>query len=319
MIAQSDRLGAGIIAVDTEYVRPRMDASYLIVDGGRAAFVDAGTHHSVPNLLAALAAEGLEPGAVDYILLTHVHLDHAGGAGRLSQALPSAKILVHPRGAGHLADPTKLAAATKAVYGDAAFASLYHELLPIPPERIITADDGFEFQLGRRRLHAIHTPGHALHHICIHDRDSCELFAGDTFGVSYRELDTAAGAFIFPTTSPSQFDPRQLHASIERILRLRPDSVFLTHYGRVTGIERLGADLHADIDAFVAIAESGGEGAPTLPERTALMEHHLFEYLANRLDVHGNTDAPEVRHRLLDADVTLNAAGLAAWLARRDL
>jgi glyoxylase-like metal-dependent hydrolase (beta-lactamase superfamily II) len=311
-----ERVGAGVFAIDTDFVRPRMDASYLIVDHGRAAFVDTGTYHSVPNLLAALAAQGLDPGDVEYILLTHVHLDHAGGAGRLSQALPAAKVLVHPRGAAHLVDPSRLVAAARAVYGDAMFAAHYHEITPIPGERIVVADDGFEFSLGHRGLRAIHTPGHALHHLCIHDRDTCELFSGDTFGVSYREFDTAAGAFIFPTTSPSQFDPDQLHASVDRIVRLRPDAVFLTHYGRVTAIDRLGADLHADIDAFVVIAEHAAEQAATTPERVARMESDLSDHLTKRLSVHAK--GAELRPAgLLDTDIALNAAGLAAWLARR--
>jgi glyoxylase-like metal-dependent hydrolase (beta-lactamase superfamily II) len=192
-------VGAGVFAVDTEHVRPQADASYLIVDGGRAAFVDTGTHRSVPNLLAALTALDIDVERVDYVLLTHVHLDHAGGAGTLMASLPQARIVVHPRGAPHLTDPAKLVAGTKTVYGDEVFAALFGDALPIPAERITTVEDGERLAFGARTLEFLHTPGHALHHLCILDRDTRELFTGDTFGVSYRESDTAAGPFILRT------------------------------------------------------------------------------------------------------------------------
>jgi glyoxylase-like metal-dependent hydrolase (beta-lactamase superfamily II) len=180
-----EQVGRGIFAIDTEYVRPRMDASHLIVDEGHAAFVDVGTHFSIPNLLATLAALDLGPDAVDYVFLTHIHLDHAGGAGRLVAALPRARVLVHPRGMAHVVDPTILAAATAAVYGAARFAKEYGEIQAIPADRVEALDDGQRVVLGARTWEFMFTPGHALHHVCIVDRDGGDLFAGDTFGVSY--------------------------------------------------------------------------------------------------------------------------------------
>jgi glyoxylase-like metal-dependent hydrolase (beta-lactamase superfamily II) len=302
----------GIHVIDTEYVRPRMDASHLIVDSGRAAFVDTGTTLSVPRLLDALAARGLATLAVDYIILTHIHLDHAGGAGRLAECLPGARVLVHPRGAAHLCQPERLIAATKAVYGEPAFRALYGEILPIASERITPVADGDRVTLGDRTLTFIHTPGHALHHLCVLDRAAACVFAGDTFGVSYRELDTDQGEFIFATTSPTQFDPAQLHASIDRILALEPRAVYLTHYGPVVDVPRLGADLHGDIDAFVAIARRSSGAA----DRVDAIRARLFEHLSARLDAHGFSGGTAARHAVLDGDIDLNAAGLAAWLDR---
>jgi glyoxylase-like metal-dependent hydrolase (beta-lactamase superfamily II) len=302
-------VGSGVYAVDTETVRPLADASYLMVESGRAAFVDTGTHHSVPNLLKALATLDLDADQVDYILLTHVHLDHAGGAGRLAAALPGARVVVHPRGAAHLVGPERLVAATKAVYGEAAFAAQFGDIVPIAAERIRTVEDGERLAFGSRALEFWYTPGHALHHLCIADRESREVFTGDTFGISYRETDTAAGEFIFPTTTPAQFDPGQLHASISRVAALEPDCAYLTHYGRVGRIGALAQALHADVDAFVRIAREAGRDA-------GRMERAMYRHLAERLDAHGFPADEDKRHALLDGDVALNCAGLAAWLAR---
>ncbi len=308
---RSVRVGDGVYAIDTEYVRPQMDASHLVVDSGRAAFVDTGTHLAVPILLQALAELELEAADVDYILLTHIHLDHAGGAGRLSAALPRAKVLVHPRGAAHLIAPAKLVAASKAVYGEAAFAKHYGDVVPIAAERIMTVEEGQRIVLGRRQFEFINSPGHALHHVCIVDHEAGEIFTGDTFGVSYRELDTLAGAFLFATTTPSQFDPDQLHATVERIMSLNLRTAYLTHYSRVDNIDTLGAHMHADIDAFVDIARS-----VDAPHRIAQLEARLFEYLSQRLDQHGFAGDEACRRAILKDDVALNAAGLEAWLAR---
>ena len=308
-----EQVGEGVIAIDTEYVRPRMDASHLLISNGHAAFVDTGTSFSVPNLMATLAAVDLDPDAVDYIILTHIHLDHAGGAGSLAAALPRARVLVHPRGAAHIVDPSILVAATRMVYGDARFARDYGDIVGIPAGRVDAVADGHRLCLGARTLEFIHTPGHALHHLCLFDRESAEVFTGDTFGVSYREFDTAAGAFIFPTTTPTQFDPAQLHASIDRILATGATCAYLTHYSRVDRLELLGRHLHADIDAFVGIAL----GAAAESDRVAAMIPRLFEHLSARLDEHGFTGGAAERHAGLDGDIALNAAGLDTWLSRR--
>ncbi len=307
-----ERASEGVIVVDTEFIRPRADASHLIVDAGRAAFIDTGTYFSVPHLLAALAGQGLDAGAVDFIVLTHVHLDHAGGVGRLAAALPHARVLLHPRGIAHIVDPSILAAATKAVYGEARFASDYGEVSGVAPERVSALEDRQRIRVGRRTLEVAHTPGHALHHVCLVDLDTREAFTGDTFGVSYRELDTAAHEFIFPTTSPSQFDPDQLHTSIDRIVEYRPTAAYLTHYGRVTHVDQLALDLHSSLDAFVHI----GRSVAATSDPAARMKPLLFDHLSARLTAHGFAGDAATRHALLDGDVELNAAGIALWLAR---
>ncbi len=308
----SEPVAPGIHAVDTEYVRRRMDASHLIIDGAHAAFVDTGVNASIPNLEAALCAQGLSVSDVEYILLTHIHLDHAGGAGLLAQRCPQAKVLVHPRGAGHLAEPAKLIAATKQVYGEAAYAKIYGDILPIPAARIVAVEEGHRFNLGARRFEVLHTPGHALHHVCFVDRETGHVFAGDTFGVSYREMDNEQGEFVIATTTPTQFDPEQLHASIERIKNLNPRSVFLTHYSRVSHVRRLAEDLHRDIDRYVAIAREHADAS----ERSRRIRESLHEWYAQRLREHAWDGGDEHAYELLNMDLDLNAAGLDAWLKR---
>jgi glyoxylase-like metal-dependent hydrolase (beta-lactamase superfamily II) len=302
----------GITAVDAEYLYSGHAAAHVIEDGGRAAFVDVGTNSSVPYLLDALAQLGIARAAVDYLLLTHVHLDHAGGAGALMRALPNARALLHPRGAGHMIDPTRLIAGSKAVYGEEPFRRMYGELLPIPAERVHAVTDGERVQLGARTLELIHTPGHAQHHYVVVDQAHASIFSGDTFGISYRALDTQNGAFITPSTVPTQFDPEQHLASIDRMLAYRPESMYLMHFSRVTGVPRLAAQLKEQITALARIARSHADDADPYPGIRADMRA-LWLTLARR---HGITLADADIEHALASDLTLNTQGLIAWLAR---
>jgi glyoxylase-like metal-dependent hydrolase (beta-lactamase superfamily II) len=299
-----------VIAIDARYIRPKLAAIHLIVESGRAAFVDTGTFRSVPHMLDALKQQGLTAADVDYVFLTHVHLDHAGGAGAVMQALPNAKCVLHPRGARHMIDPSKLAAAAKDVYGEQRFDTMYGELIPIPQERVVVVEDGQRVALGGREFEFIHTPGHANHHYCIVDRAGGIIFSGDTFGMSYRELDTEQGAFIMPITTPSQFDPEAAHKSVDRLLSYHPRAIYVTHYSRVEGLEKLARDLHEEIDGYVAIARKHAHSA----NRTAAMLDDMTAYIFERLDRHGVRKDDAFRHQLLDGDMKLNVQGLEVWL-----
>jgi glyoxylase-like metal-dependent hydrolase (beta-lactamase superfamily II) len=302
------RFADGITAVDTEYLRPQMDAAHVVVAGSRAAIVDTGPNSAVPLILAALAELGIERDAVDYLFLTHVHLDHAGGAGALMRELPRATAVLHPRGAPHMIDPARLIAGSRAVYG-ALFDGLYGEILPIPRERVAIAQDGQRFELAARAFECVHTPGHALHHQAIVDLDTASIFTGDTFGVSYREFDTARGPWIMPTTTPTQFDPGQLKGSIVRLMQFRPRRLYLTHYSEVAQCARLANDMYDAIDAYVRIARASGQD-------TKRMRFELRAWAHDSLREHGTTMTPDAIDALLGKDFDLNAAGLAHWLER---
>jgi glyoxylase-like metal-dependent hydrolase (beta-lactamase superfamily II) len=299
-----------IPTIDTGFVRPQFDAAYLIVERGHAAFIDCGTAFSVPRMLTALDAAGLTPADVDWLILTHVHLDHAGGAGALLARLPNARLVVHPRGARHMIDPTQLWAGASAVYGEAVMEQTYGRLTPVPAARVLEAPDDGSIDLAGRPLRCLATPGHAKHHIAVYDARANVCFTGDVFGLSYRDFDTTAGPFILPTTSPVQFDPPALHASIERLLALHPQAMYLTHYGRVENVERLAADLHAQIDAMVALAHA----ADGKPDRHDLLVNTLTTLYATRAAAHGWSGGRTGLRELLQMDVELNAQGLGVWL-----
>ena len=301
----------GISAIDSGFGRPLMDAIHLIVEDERAALVDTGTNASLPLVMAALAAKGLAPEQVDYVILTHIHLDHAGGAGALMRALPNAVLAVHPRGARHMADPSRLVAGTVAVYGEAQARRMYGDILPVAAGRIVETPEGATIRLSGRELHFLDTPGHARHHVCIRDGRSGQVFAGDTFGLSYRELDVDGRPSVFPITTPVQFDPPAMHASIDRLLALRPEAIYVTHYGQVRDVPRLGADLHRLIDAHVEVAlHHLGAGA----ERQRRIAAGLADVMLDEASRQGWRMATERLLRMMAADLELNAQGLVAWL-----
>lgn len=302
----------GITAVDTEYVRPGLAASHVIVHRGRAAFVDTGTSRSVPLLLAALDILGIPRDAVDYVFITHVHLDHAGGAGRLMQELPVAQAVLHPRGAPHMVDPSRLIAGSIAVYGEERYRQLYGELVPIPAERVRVVQDGERLSLGGRELEFLHTPGHALHHYVIADAAYSCMFTGDTFGLSYREFDTKNGAFVIPTTTPTQFDPDQLLASVRRLLAHGPQAMYLTHYSRVTDVPRLADLLQAQIHELVSIARRHADA----PDRESAIRADMLSLWLRLLREHGCTMSDEAVEDFLAMDLDLNTQGIIAWLDR---
>jgi len=309
-LPRTTQLDHGITAIDTDHIRPLFDASHLIVENNRAAFVDTGANESVPLLLEVLAEKDLDKADVDFVFLTHVHLDHAGGAGLLMQSLPNAKAVLHPRGAPHMIDPEKLTRGAQAVYGKEKFAKQYGEIVPIEEDRIIVVADDAEISLGGRALRCLYTEGHARHHYVLSDPCSRGVFTGDSFGLSYREFDTPRGEFIYPTTTPVHFDPPEAHKAIDRIMGLSPARLFLTHYSQVTGLSRLADDMHRRIDDFVTMARR----AEHETNRTESIHRSMYAYFHEELAEHGFAGTAEQINKIVEIDVLLNTMGLEFWL-----
>ncbi len=309
--------GEGIFAIDSDYLRPRLAAIHLIVEDGRAAFVDTGVNASMPALLGALGELSMAVTQVDYVILTHVHLDHAGGAGAMMRAFPNAQLIVHPRGARHMIDPSRLIAGTLAVYGPEATERLYGEIVPVAADRVVEAGDGFCVKLGGRELVCLDTPGHARHHNAIVDTRSGHIFAGDNFGVSYPELDVGERQFIFPTTTPVQFEPEKMHVTIDRLTSYAPGAIYLTHFGQLRDPVPKAAILHRQVDAFVALAQAEQSGLGAGADRD-LRHQRIRERMAEFLLAEARRfGSPLANQNILEVfanDLELNAQGVGVWL-----
>lgn len=326
----------GIYALDSGYLREQLAAVHIIHHQGRLAIIDTGTFKILPHVLNALKTLGAEPNDVDYVMLTHIHLDHAGGAGVMMKAFPQARLVVHPRGARHMASPAQLIAGVEAVYGKARTRELYGEILPIPAARMIEAPDNTTIHLADRPLLCLDTPGHARHHIVIYDADSKGVFTGDMLGISYPALIANGKPFLFPTTTPSQFDPIAMRQSVERILAMQSEAAYLTHFGRLLSPQQHAPELLRRMDAFVRMAKAAkqkvgiprglsrdglkpaGRAGDTTPEALypdlhATLCANLRDYLFAEVRAHGVTTDDATLNAILDMDVDLNAQGLALW------
>lgn len=305
-IANSD-----IFTVDANYLKTNGAAIYLIRSNHRIAIIDTGSQSSIEPIKAALATLGLDWQAVDYIILTHIHLDHAGAASQLMKLCSKAQLVVHPKGARHMIDPQRLIDGTTAVYGKPYFDKVYGEIHPIDATRVQTSEDGSSVDLAGRQLQIIFTPGHAYHHHSIHDIQTNSVFTGDTFGVSYPSFRQGELSYFLPSTTPVQFDPEALHQSINRIMQLSPSYIYPTHFGVSTFSNTIAAQLHEQIDMLVRLTQSTVKKHG--PECKEQLKDALIDYSANCLKnwlPEANLDDAK---QWMKMDCELNAQGLLVW------
>ena len=301
-------IAAGISIIDSGYISQDFAAIYLIRQGNDIAIVETGTNYSVPNIQQALEEDGLSFSNVRYIIPTHVHLDHAGGAGELMRLCQNAQLVIHPRGARHMVDPSKLIAGAMAVYGAEKFNYLYGDILPIDSSRIIEADDNFVLDFNGRELLFIDTPGHARHHFCIWDKLTESMFTGDTFGLSYREFDTGDEVYVFPTTTPVQFDPEELIKSIAKLMEYNPKRVCLTHFGAIKPTTKVTDQLITGIKFLSNLAKQYASDS----NAKALIQSEMMGYFLMQLKRMGVKDQDFCKQKL-QKDVELNTQGLIYW------
>ena len=307
---------AEVRTIDTHYLAHEgFAAAFLLLEGEKAAFVETNTNHAVPHLLAALEAAGRRPDDVEYVIVTHVHLDHAGGASKLMEACPNATLLAHPRAAKHLIDPSKLVASAQKVYGEEAFAKMYGTIGPIPADRVRIMEDEEVLSWGASTLRFLHTRGHANHHFCILDESAKNVFTGDSFGLAYPALQTE-GLVVFPSTSPTDFDPEAAKESVSRIATCGAERAYLTHHGECTQLGAMASSLTCQLDAYEEVLEqadaSGLEGdalATFVRERVEKIFAEEFEGFAFAQD-------PE-KMKMVALDIDLNAQGVAFAVEKR--
>ena len=288
-----------------------MTACYLRLAGAECAFIEANTTHALPRLLHALAAAGRRPEDVRYVVITHAHLDHAGGAAALMERCPRATLLAHPRTAKHLVDPDKLVGGALAVYGTERFRTLYGTVNPIPQERVRSLEDGESFELGSAKLTAWHTYGHAFHHFIVDDPALETVFTGDAFGVIYPALQ-AHGRFALPSTSPTGFDAPLARKSFDKILSLGERLVRPTHYDAWSDADA----IHPMLRRFIDRAEAWVDAAARGVEPIEAMEPRLGALWWAAIDEEQPRFSKDERS-LLALDVELNAKGLAHVAAAR--
>jgi glyoxylase-like metal-dependent hydrolase (beta-lactamase superfamily II) len=301
----------GIHTIDCNYLgRPRFAAAYLLVDGDEAAFIDNNTAYAVPALLEALKENGLAPEQVRYLIVTHVHLDHAGGTSALLEACPDATVIAHPRAARHIIDPSKLVASATQVYGEELFTELYGVIDPVAADSVREMADEERLSLGERTLTFLHTRGHANHHFCIADDKSNAIFTGDAFGLHYPDLQ-GPGTFAYPSTSPTDFDAGLARAAIERLVSLSPDVMYPTHFGPVTDIAASADQIIRHLNFAERVYEDAF--ASDLPDEAleSYIKPRLEDYFAGLFDQHGTLGGSADAWELASLDIELNSQGIA--------
>lgn len=304
-----------VTTIDAQYLGYEgFAATYLLQQGERAMFVETANAAAVPHMLEALADAGLRPEQVDYVAITHVHLDHAGGAAALMQACPNATLLAHPNAAKHAIDPSKLVASAKGVYGEERFAEMYGTIDPIPAERVRVMADDEVLEWNGRSLRFLHTRGHANHHFCIHDPASGGVFTGDSFGLAYPVLQ-GKGLFAIPSTSPTDFDAAAAKDSLDRIVATGATTAYLTHFGGVQDLAAVASQLHAQLDRYGAIVDEAFASDRTDEQNDAFCRTEVDALFNALLTEHG-LDDPQTR-KILATDMDLNGQGVAFAVKKR--
>ncbi len=303
------------ITIDCHYIKPNFAAAFLVVDNNHATFVENNTAKATPTLLNALSKYRIKADNIDYLIVTHIHLDHAGGSYALIKNCPNATILAHPRAANHLIDPTKLVTSARKVYGDAAFEELYGEIKAIDASRVRIMQDGETLPFGSHSFNFIYTRGHANHHFCIYESRSNGIFTGDSFGLAYPALQTK-GLFIFPSTSPTDFDPAEARISIKKILDTGADKAYLTHFGKITNLPDAAAQLLEHLDFSERLLEESMRSAEPDSNLPAFCEKKLKRHFQNALEKTGLASDPIV-WEILSLDLKLNADGIAHVALKR--
>ncbi len=300
----SERIGPGVVQIDTLLGGWERVTAGFLVEGDAPVLVETGSQSSVATLLTELEALGVGADDLAGIAVTHIHLDHAGGVGDVARAFPNATVYVHERGARHLAEPERLVSSAAMVYGDL-LDSLYGRLDPTDPARIHVLADGEQIQISSNRtLTTVDSPGHAKHHLALHDSESGLLFAGDAVGVRLPDA-----GILRPATPPPDFDLEQAIHSLHTFAARSPSGIALAHYGLVPDPVDILVEAEDTLRRWAEVAERAWREDRDI---TLALE-----------DAFGVTDDdgmdPVARERLETlSGIHSNAQGLARWLDTRE-
>lgn len=289
---------------------PNRTGTYVI-DEEELTLIETGPSPSVKYIKKGLERLGFALEQVKYIIVTHIHLDHAGGAGLLLRECPNAKVVVHPRGERHLIDPSKLAAGARAIYGDS-FSEIYDPIIPIPEDRLIVKTEGDTLKIGPDcTLKFYNTQGHSKHHFSIYDPVSNGMFTGDTTGVRYEQLIQEGIDLYLPTTSPNHFNPNDMEESIERIRKMNLDRVYFGHFGMTEQPDEALQQVLNWLEIYVEEGEQvmmEGIGYDELASR-------LLEKVKRHLRTKGIPDEHEI-YIILNLDMQISALGIVDYFQK---
>lgn len=284
-----------------------------ILNETKVAIIDTSASPSIPHLLEGLKSLQISPEQIDYLIVTHIHLDHAGGVGKMLEYCPNATVIVHPKGARHIMDPSRLIQGAKLVYGDK-FNSLFDPIIPIEENRVLIMNDGDCLALSEQcTLTFYDTPGHANHHFSIHDSSINGVYTGDTVGVNYEAVINQP--FFLPSTSPNQFDPAKMLKSAQKIKELDPTYIYFGHFGGTNQIDLVWEQLHYWIPIFVETAKNVVQSSSSLDQSILVLR--LVEELYQKVLGHFPATLTEEAKKLIQLDLQVCSMGLLDYLSKQ--
>lgn len=300
--------------LETQYTgRKEFAACYLIEHQHRFVLVENNTVPCWPLVQAQMHQLGARIDNLDFHFITHIHLDHAGATGEVAKAYPKTMILGHPRALRHAVNPEKLIQSARSVYGTEAFEKLYGQISPVPANQIRELSDGEIIHWQDERIHVLHTPGHAKHHSCFHFEKAQAVFTGDTFGIYYPQLQKKGAFFIFPSTSPTDYDPEQAKLSIDRIASLGDLTFYPTHFGPMIQGKLAHARLSLFLDHSYQLCQKALNSLTTGQELAQFFSRSLLDFYAQYILSLGLVFTNE-DWELLGLDLNLNGQGLAHYV-----
>jgi glyoxylase-like metal-dependent hydrolase (beta-lactamase superfamily II) len=311
-------LGHGVSLIDVYDLGVAQRTGTYVLHEEELTIIETSASPSIPYLLKGLEMLGIEAKNIKNIIVTHIHLDHAGGVGLLLEKCPNANVFVHPKGKRHLADPSRLIQGAKAVYREK-FDELFNPILPVAEERLFAMEDGDTLQIGENRtLTFLHTPGHANHHYSIYDSRSKGVFTGDTVGVFYPQLLEYGLEFYLPSTSPNQFNPTAMLDSAERLENFNLERVYFGHFGMSENPSTVFEQLRYWLPKFVEVSEriTKENLNASFEEKTDAISRGLFEMVRAFLDEQHIPREADV-YEIIRLDLNVCAMGIVDYLQKR--